>query len=111
MKMRMRAAALIATFAAISPALSAQWPPYPTANAPRTAGGQVNLSRTTACFLAPLGPGGAIGAWTAVTSLPEPIAGAGAVSYGGYVYLVGGSTDGSGNAADVVDTIWSAPVP
>src|SRR5207245_4353876 len=47
MRIRIRAAALIATVAAISPALSGQWPPYPTANAPRTAGGQVNLAAPT----------------------------------------------------------------
>src|SRR5882672_3250134 len=44
MKMWTRAAALIAIFVLISPALSAQWPRYPAANAPRTADGQVNLA-------------------------------------------------------------------
>jgi len=47
MKIRIRAAALMVTFAAISPALSAQWPTYPTAKTPRTAGGQVDLAAPT----------------------------------------------------------------
>jgi hypothetical protein len=47
MKMRIRAAALIAIFVPISPVLSAQWPRYPTANAPRSADGQLNLAAPT----------------------------------------------------------------
>jgi len=47
MKIWIRAAALIAIFVPISPVLSAQWPLYPTAKAPRTPGGQVNLAAPT----------------------------------------------------------------
>jgi hypothetical protein len=38
------AAGFVAIVAAISPSLSAQWPPYPTAGVPRTRGGQPDLT-------------------------------------------------------------------
>ena len=47
MNLRIRAAALVAIVTGISPALLAQWPPYPAANAPKTAAGQVNLAAPT----------------------------------------------------------------
>ena len=46
MTTRIAVASLIAILAAISPSLSAQWPPYPS-GAPRTPAGQLNLAAPT----------------------------------------------------------------
>jgi hypothetical protein len=42
-----KAAGLIAIFAAVSPSLSAQWPSYPTSGAPRLPSGEPNLNAPT----------------------------------------------------------------
>ncbi len=55
-------------------------------------------------YSAPLGSGGVIGAWTELdNSLPEPIRGASAIVFQGYVFLIGGfDSDG------VTNSVYSA---
>jgi len=71
-----------------------------------TIGGDNGVSLVNTVYSAPLNLDGTVGAWTATTSLPQPLSGSTSVVYNDYVYVIGGYNGSS----PLLDTVYSAPL-
>src|ERR1700687_697726 len=98
--------ALAATAIGIGPSLSAQWPPYPTAGAPRTPDGKLNL--TAPAPRSADGKPDLSGTWAYIRQTPRVFVGVGGA---------GGTPLPDGSIPNILSQFWdisfgmSEPLP
>ncbi|HVM76641.1 MAG TPA: hypothetical protein VMU07_00605 [Candidatus Paceibacterota bacterium] len=70
-------------------------------------GGAAPSGATSTVSYAPINSNGTIGAWTQTSPLPAPRAVLGTAQCGGYLYAIGGSTQGGGGTGTVSTTFYA----